>query len=153
MSTDGKNLNAPDIMRGLIKYSVIALGTIAGLVILTVGLLQAPSLRQAVLSFALTEINKGDTKIAIGDLSGQWPSHIHLTQVTVSDADGIWLSVDEADINWSPLSLLRGQVFVEDFSAQGVAVARLPSSGDNAEETSPGPRISCPRGQRYAGLS
>lgn len=144
MSTDGKNLNAPDIMRGLIKYSVIALGTIAGLVILTVGLLQAPSLRQAVLSFALTEINKGDTKIAIGDLSGQWPSHIHLTQVTVSDADGIWLSVDEADINWSPLSLLRGQVFVEDFSAQGVAVARLPSSGDNAEETSPGSLFDLP---------
>ncbi|MGE5271376.1 MAG: translocation/assembly module TamB domain-containing protein, partial [Thiohalocapsa sp.] len=66
--------------------------------------------------------------VSVAGLSGRFPDRLRIDQVTVSDARGPWLTVERARIDWSPLSLFRGEVAVETMTAVRAAVKRLPET-------------------------
>jgi translocation and assembly module TamB len=136
-------MSPPALMRRLIKWALAFAVSVLLLMIVLVSLLQITSLRRAALDFALAKINSGETHIAIGELSGSWPRHLHLTGLTVADTQGIWLSVAETDIRWSPLALLAGEIHIRDFSAHDVDVARAPVSETPTKDT-PGNPLTLP---------
>tara|TARA_R110000868_G_scaffold20217_6_gene85844 strand:- start:12411 stop:16610 length:4200 start_codon:yes stop_codon:yes gene_type:complete len=135
--------SAPAIMRGMVKSIVAVIAGVVVVIALTVGLLQFSSLRQSVLSFALSAVNSGDTKISIGDIDGSWPRHLHVTDVRIADVAGDWLTLDEADVVWSPLSLLRAHVEIETLDARGLNVLRAPVSAAE-DDTSSGLSLELP---------
>ncbi|HEY4345683.1 MAG TPA: translocation/assembly module TamB domain-containing protein [Parvibaculum sp.] len=124
---------APGLLRAI---GGLALGVVSVALALTVAvlaLLQAAPLRQAVLKFALDEINTGETHIAIGDIAGEWPRHLTLTDLKIADAKGVWLSLKEARLEWSPLALLKGELHIVSFDASGLDVSRAPESSAPAQ--------------------
>ncbi len=135
--------SAPAIMRGMVKSIIALVAGVLVIVALTIGLLQFSSLRQSVLSFALSAVNSGDTKVSIGDIDGSWPRHLHVTDLRIADTQGDWLTLDEADVVWSPLSLLRAHVEIETLDARGLNVLRAPVS-TSEDDTSSGLSLELP---------
>ncbi|MGV8995568.1 MAG: translocation/assembly module TamB domain-containing protein [Parvibaculaceae bacterium] len=118
------------IMRKLMKWTLWTLAGVVLLVVLCIALLQIKSLRQSLLSFALQEINQGTTKVSLDDLSGAWPRHLHIEGLAIADAKGPWLTLREADLTWSPVALLRGDISISDLVASGLTVARAPEDSE-----------------------
>jgi len=125
-------------MRKLMKWTLWIVLSLALLIALAVALLQIKPLRQSLIALALQEINQGSTKIAIDDLSGAWPRHLHVEGLTIADTKGIWLSLAKADITWSPVALLRGDISIGELVASGLTVARAPGDSE-AGTTEPQP--------------
>ena len=58
--------------------------------------------------------------VRIEGLSGRFPDALRAGTVTVADADGVWLTVNDAVLDWSPRHLLEGQVAIERLEARRV---------------------------------
>lgn len=114
------------VMRRLMKWTLGLVVTFVLLVALIIALLQITPLRQALLAFGLNAVNQGSTKIEIGDLTGEWPRHLHIVDLSIADTQGPWLTLKEADITWSPLALIRGDISIRTLVASGLTVARMP---------------------------
>ncbi len=75
-----------------------------------------------------------------------------LVGVTVSDSEGVWLTIDRAAFSWSPTRLLRGEVEINSLTISGLTVARTPiplpeeeAAAEPEEEESEGFAIDWPR--------
>lgn len=112
---------------------VFALAGLAlALVALGAGLLNIAPLRHALLEFALDAVNSGETKVEIGDIGGTWPARLRLEGLTIADAQGTWLRLDEAELDWRPLALWQGQFHATRLDVRGLDVARLPEGGEES---------------------
>ena len=68
-----------------------------------------------------------DGGVVLQGLSGRFPDQLHLARLQLSDPQGLWLEVDEARLDWSPLPLLRRHARVALLQAARVAVLRAPA--------------------------
>ena len=75
-----------------------------------------------------------------------------LVGVTVSDSEGVWLTIDRAAFSWSPTRLLRGEVEINSLTISGLTVTRTPiplpeeeTAAEPEEEESEGFAIDWPR--------
>ena len=67
-------------------------------------------------------------RVTLSGLAGRFPDDLRLASLQVSDAAGPWLSVQDAVLRWSPLSLLTRRVRVAELSAARVVVVRAPQT-------------------------
>ena len=82
---------------------------------------------QAQLAETLSEtLSDEEQTIAIEGLSGRLPAELQVTAVRVADRDGIWLSLQEARLQWSPWALLRGRLEIVSLTAEELQVKRAP---------------------------
>jgi translocation and assembly module TamB len=79
--------------------------------------------------------------LTIEGLQGPLPGRPGVTRLTMADADGVWLEVEEARIAWDPRALLRGEARIEAITARRIALHRLPASEAPPEPEPPGPLI------------
>jgi translocation and assembly module TamB len=84
---------------------------------------------------ALNLINTPGQLVAVAATDGDWPGNIVLSGITISDRQGVWLSVNKLTLKWHPSRLLLGQIDIEALMADTVIMARVPE----LEQTS-GPR-------------
>ena len=80
-------------------------------------------------------LSGGSRSVNIVGFAGALSSEATITQLTVSDAEGVWLSLDDIVLSWNRGALLRGQIDVQELSAARVSVLRAPI----AEDTGPAP--------------
>jgi translocation and assembly module TamB len=78
-------------------------------------------------------------EVRISGLSGWIFGAAHVARIDVRDANGVWLTIDGATLDWSPLSLLSGTVSVQRLAADQISVARrpLPSGSSGGAMTLP----------------
>ncbi|MGD0429912.1 MAG: hypothetical protein ABSA58_02365, partial [Acetobacteraceae bacterium] len=72
--------------------------------------------------------------VRIAGLAGRFPDAVRLHQISVADANGVWVTVDDAALDWSPRTLLSGEVTIDRLEAERVAVARLPAATSGGSE-------------------
>lgn len=72
--------------------------------------------------------------VEISGLSGFLPHHLAVSKLLIKDAKGPWIELDNADLRWSPLSLLHLDARITNLSASRIAVIRKMVSGP---ETTP----------------
>lgn len=65
-------------------------------------------------------------RVAINGLSGRFPDALRVAEITVADAHGAWLRIDQARLDWAPLRLLHGEALIETLAAAHIVVERLP---------------------------
>ena len=63
-------------------------------------------------------------QIRLSGVSGALSSRARIQRITISDAQGAWLEIDNVELDWSRLALLRGRVSVNRLSAERVAWLR-----------------------------
>lgn len=66
---------------------------------------------------------------------GALSSEATIDMLTIADAEGVWLTLEDIVLSWSRAALLRGAIDVQELSAARVIVARPPLS----EESGPSP--------------
>ncbi len=112
-------------MRTLLKVAVVILAVLLALPLLLVGALNTGP-GQAGLSRLAGWASGGQVRIT--GLAGRFPDRLHIARLEVHDADGMWMSVDNADLDWSPSALLQRRARVHLLTAEAVTVPRLPKS-------------------------
>ncbi|MFP7672126.1 translocation/assembly module TamB domain-containing protein [Marivita sp. S0852] len=70
--------------------------------------------------------------VRIVGFEGALSSEASIRLLTISDEEGEWFRAETIILNWSRLSLLRGRVQVDRFSADSVVFARPPSVAEEA---------------------
>ncbi|MEM6305371.1 MAG: translocation/assembly module TamB domain-containing protein [Pseudomonadota bacterium] len=71
--------------------------------------------------------------VEIEGFEGALSSNARFSRLTIADDDGIWLTLDGAELIWNRSALLRGRLEVEELTATRLDLPRLPSGGE-AEE-------------------
>ncbi|MFW8635533.1 translocation/assembly module TamB domain-containing protein [Cribrihabitans pelagius] len=64
--------------------------------------------------------------IDVTGLEGALSSRATVERITVSDEEGVWLTIEDAELDWNRLALLRGRFSVNTLSAGRITVARAP---------------------------
>lgn len=81
---------------------------------------------------ALLEDNLSDAgrKVTITGFRGALSSVAALDEMTIADADGIWITLRDVSLDWSRSDLLSGAVTVNALTAAEVILDRMPVMGD-----------------------
>ncbi|SDH18982.1 translocation/assembly module TamB domain-containing protein [Alloyangia pacifica] len=64
--------------------------------------------------------------VRIVGFRGALSSEATLERMTISDSEGVWLELENATLNWRRTALLRGQLVVNELSAERLAISRAP---------------------------
>jgi len=125
------------------RWRNVSAWTAAVLVLLVLGLVgalwiggnTAPGRR---LIERLTSQLTGGTVTLVG-LAGDFPAHLTLAHLTLTDRQGVWLSADHVSVDWSPLELLERRIRVERLQAALIRMARAPlgSGGSGSSPSIP----------------
>jgi translocation and assembly module TamB len=84
----------------------------------------------------LTAQFSGGTVVLAG-VGGRFPDALRVSRIEIRDADGVWLRVDDAALDWSPLRLMRRDGFIERLTARQIVMARLPVSQPSSGPSTP----------------
>jgi autotransporter translocation and assembly factor TamB len=116
------------ILRWLRKARWFIAGFLA-LLVLAFGVLQLAPVRRMVATAVSSAASTEDTIVTIEGLEGWLPFAPRVSRVTVSDTQGTWLTLDDVSIDWSPFSLLWGNVVVDEVTISKVSWIRNPDEG------------------------
>ncbi|WP_185984910.1 translocation/assembly module TamB domain-containing protein [Aureimonas mangrovi] len=91
-------------------------------------------------------ISSENAQVEITGLSGALSGALRIGEITVSDADGVYLTATDLAMDWSPLALARSNVSIENLSAGQITLTRLPGSApaDPDEPEAPSGGFSLP---------
>jgi translocation and assembly module TamB len=79
-----------------------------------------------------------DRDVVIEGFEGLISGQATFTRMTISDSEGVWLTITGAELDWSRLALLRRRLEVNRLSAESIDFARLPVPS----QTAPAPEAS-----------
>jgi len=115
----------------VLGWTLGVIGALLGLLVLVVGgafaWLSTGSGREFVLDQARAAVPGLTIQAADGSVFD-----LRLGRLTMADARGVWLEVDGARLQWSPLALLGRTLVVDLLAADRVSLVRLPESPDPA---------------------
>lgn len=134
-------------MRALRILGMVVGGLVALLVLLFV-VLQTPAAQRM-----LAGLVSGKS-LQVTGLSGFVPTDLHVERVQLLDSQGSWLTVENARLRWSFVSLFSGRVQVEVMSASLIDVLRPPvAEKDEPPAPSTGGSFTLPIGVELQALS
>jgi|GEM_PF-1937973 len=117
----------------------LAIGT-AGIVLfsaLVLGLAQTESGKRLIVKWISKVLSHDAMKrVEVERLSGFVPFDFHVGSIVFWDEEGRWLTVRDLSIRWSPASLIRGVLLIEDLQVSLIELHRMPEQ-EREGETSP----------------
>ncbi len=69
-------------------------------------------------------------EVNVRGFEGALSSRATIAQITIADEEGVWLTVNDAVLDWTRTALLRGRLQVEELSAAEIILPRLPEGGE-----------------------
>ena len=109
--------------------------------VLVIGALQVPAGRNFVSSVASSLASSESRIVEIRDLYVSFALNASVGEITLSDANGTWLSADGLGLEWRPLKLLSGDLDIVSISGAQINLDRLPvaqNTGTSNETESTG---------------
>ncbi|WP_254446442.1 translocation/assembly module TamB domain-containing protein [Ruegeria sp. HKCCD8929] len=76
--------------------------------------------------FLESNLSGDNRNIKVRGLSGALSSQATIEQITVADDEGIWLTINNAELDWNRLGLLRGRFSVNALTAEEILIDRPP---------------------------
>ncbi|SFR45829.1 translocation/assembly module TamB domain-containing protein [Litoreibacter janthinus] len=73
--------------------------------------------------------------VRLEGFAGALSARATVDRITISDAEGVWLSATGVSLAWSRSALLRGQVEIDDITVEQIDLPRAPVSDDTAMPT------------------
>jgi translocation and assembly module TamB len=77
-----------------------------------------------ILNLIQNQLSAPGRQIRLSGVTGALSSSARIAEITISDDEGVWLRIEEAQIDWSRAALLLGRVNVETLSAQRIDFVR-----------------------------
>ena len=69
-------------------------------------------------------LSSPDMMVSVTGLEGAFSSSAKVAKINISDSDGVWLSIESAELDWTRSALLQKQVEIETLSAGKITVFR-----------------------------
>ena len=85
-----------------------------------------------VLSFIESKISSPNRQIRFAGIEGAFSSNATIGSITIADRQGVWLKITNAKLDWNRLALLRGQVSINELSAEKIDIFRKPLPDSSA---------------------
>ena len=121
------------VVRRLIKWTLLTVVCLIGLVGLLWGGLQTPWAKTRLENLVSSVTAKtGDYRVTLQGLDGLLPFSITLKRATISDAKGPWLKMEKFEFSMKPWDLISGLVFVKWLRMEHLTLSRLPESREAA---------------------
>ena len=127
--------------RPILKWSLIALGVLAGLVLLLLIGVRYAAQSGFGREFVETRIEAADPsgqEIEIEGLDGDLFGTFRIERLTVADDEGIWLVAENVLMDWKPLALRKRALWIEALEADLIHVQRRPNIVSSSEPSSGG---------------
>lgn len=70
--------------------------------------------------------------VRVDGFSGALSKTATISQMTIADASGIWLTLEDVQLKWTRSALLRGRIDIQELSAVALRVARPPEQDQDA---------------------
>jgi translocation and assembly module TamB len=112
-------------MRAL-RILLIGIAGLTGLLLVVFAALQTAPGQRAVAGLITRMASGPDGGLDVSGLSGFFPTDLQVAQISYRDREGPWLTVENARIRWSFMSLLAGRLRIETIGADRVGVLRPP---------------------------
>ena len=126
------------VFRRILKWASVVVGTAALLLIVAVG---------GILLAANTDSGRGYLArlvasltgglVRISGLSGAFPASPRVAAIEVADATGVWLRIENLELDWTPSHLSSRNLSIGALRASRIAVLRLPASTPAATDSKP----------------
>jgi translocation and assembly module TamB len=116
-------------MRRALRLAAWGFGGLVVLLVAAFFLLQTPPGLRTLANLV------SSSSLSVKGLGGFIPTSLHADRIELLDKDGVWLSLDDADVRWSFSSLFTGRVRVEQVKAAKIDVVRPPIPAE--EEAKP----------------
>lgn len=91
--------------------------------------------RDYLTAFLEDSLSGAGRKVVVTGFAGALSSQASLTELTIADDTGVWLTLRDVTLDWSRSSLLSGAVVVNELTAGEIILERLPIS--EASTTAP----------------
>ncbi|MEO1273912.1 MAG: hypothetical protein AAFV96_00540, partial [Pseudomonadota bacterium] len=82
-----------------------------------------------IISLLEDRLSTEDRKIRLSGVEGLLASQATVARITISDTEGTWLLIENAEIDWTRSALLRGRVEVDALTAERISIPRRPVPG------------------------
>lgn len=103
---------------------MLALGAVA---IPLLALAQEVDDRSRLVRFIESQLSDGTARtVRIDGFRGALSASATLDRLTISDADGVWLTLEDAQLDWSRAEVLAGRIEIQRLSAETLILARPP---------------------------
>lgn len=76
--------------------------------------------------FVEDRLSTPERQIRLSNIEGVLSSDASINEITVSDAQGVWLRIEKAAINWNQAALLLGRLEIRSLSAESIDYLRQP---------------------------
>ncbi|MES2433131.1 MAG: translocation/assembly module TamB domain-containing protein [Pseudomonadota bacterium] len=84
--------------------------------------------RDYLTAFIEDSLSGAGRKVVVTGFAGALSSQASLTELTIADDAGVWLTLRDVSLDWSRSSLLSGAVVVNELTAGEIILDRLPTS-------------------------
>ncbi len=100
--------------------------------------------RSRFVRFVEERISTPDRQISLGRIEGALSSDVRISSITISDPEGVWLTINDVRLVWSRLALLRGRLDIDLLEAESIVVERAPVAAEDAPTPAAGEPFTLP---------
>ncbi|WP_306150971.1 translocation/assembly module TamB domain-containing protein [Roseovarius sp. MMSF_3281] len=85
--------------------------------------------RGLIIGFLEDNLSDAGREVRIEGFRGALSSQATLDRLTIADDDGIWLELQNAELDWTRSALLSGRLNIDKLTAEAIILRRLPDDG------------------------
>ena len=100
------------------------------------GLAQEEDDKGMLTKFLESSLSGAGRSVEVVGLRGAISSEATIQEIRISDDEGLWITLTGIKLNWNRLAVLRGNVNVNELSADTITLARLPKTTPDPEAPS-----------------
>ena len=114
-----------------LRWAIVGVAAIGVVIVVIAGALHTGPGRQYAAGIVAKRVgNTLHSDVRIEGVGGQMPFTMRVTRMTFQDVRGVWMTLENVYVDWSPGALIHGQIDVKEISAESVRLERLPQSGE-----------------------
>ena len=108
----------------LVPTVLLGLGVPAALVAQDVLTMNQEEQKDWLTSFVQDRLSTPERQIRLSNIDGALGSDVSVREITISDAEGVWLRINNARLNWSQAALFTGRLEVRSLAADSIEFIR-----------------------------
>ncbi|WDQ99537.1 translocation/assembly module TamB domain-containing protein [Devosia sp. J2-20] len=112
---------------------LVGLGVPAALVAQDVLNMDNDAQKDWLTSFVQDQLSTPERQIRLSNIDGVLGSDVSVREITISDAEGVWLRVNNAQLNWNQAALFLGRLEVRSLTADSIDYLRNAVPSDQVD--------------------